>query len=155
MKKTIIIMAIVSAMLSLFTSCEDKLEVQEVQPVEIEHDFSVITLPLQKKIKVCETVEIHFQLVRTDKYDGANYHFNFFQPEGKGYIQNDNKDILKPNVQYVVTNETFSLFYTSYCLDLQTIDFNIIDNFNQTHKISVSFELNKNDPFPLLVKKHY
>ena len=145
MKKTIIL-SIVTAMLVLFTACEEKLDVQQV------YEFSVSTMPLQKKIKVCETVEIRFQLVRTDKYEGAKYYFNFFQPEGRGYIQNENKDILTPNDTYKIGNETFSLYYTSYCLETQTIDITIYDNFNQEYKLSFSFEYNKNDPFPLLVK---
>jgi len=145
MKKTIIISIVISMML-LSTGCDDKLDVQQV------YEFSVSTLPLQKKIKVCETVEIRFQLVRTDKYKGAKYYFNFFQSEGKGYIQNENRDILIPNDTYELTSETFSLYYTSYCQDKQTIDITIRDNFNQEHKLTFSFENNKDDPFPLLVK---
>jgi len=145
MKKTIIL-SMIAILLLLFTACEEKLDVQQV------YEFSVSTMPLQKKIKVCETVEIRFQLVRTDKYEGAKYYFNFFQPEGRGYIQNENKDILTPNDTYQIGNETFSLYYTSYCLETQTIDITIYDNFNQEYKLSFSFEYNKNDPFPLLVK---
>jgi len=145
MKKTIIL-SMIAILLLLFTACEEKLDVQQV------YEFSVNTMPLQKKIKVCETVEIRFQLVRTDKYKGAKYYFNFFQPEGRGYIQNENKDILTPNDTYQIGNETFSLYYTSYCLETQTIDITIYDNFNQEYKLSFSFEYNKNDPFPLLVK---
>jgi hypothetical protein len=145
MKKTIIL-SMIAILLLLFTACEEKLDVQQV------YEFSVSTLPLQKKIKVCESVEIRFKLIRTDKYDGAKYYFNFFQPEGKGYIQNENKDILIPNDTYELNSEIFSLFYTSYCQDKQTIDITIWDNFNQEQKLSFNFEYNKNDPFPLLVK---
>ena len=145
MKKTIS-MSIIAVALLLFTGCDDKLDVQQV------YEFSVSTLPLQKKIKVCETVEIRFQLLRTDKYEGAKYYFNFFQPEGRGYIQNEIRDILIPNDTYELSSETFSLYYTSYCLDKQTIDITIRDNFNQEHKLIFSFENNKNDPFPLLIK---
>ena len=144
MKKTII-MSIVAAMLLLFTGCEDKLDIQQV------YEFSVNTLPLQKKIKVCETVEIRFKLIRTDKYEGAKYYFNFFQTDGKGFIQNENKDILTPNDTYELTSENFSLYYTSYCLDKQSIDITFWDNFNQEHKLTFNFELNKNDPFPILL----
>jgi len=145
MKKTII-MSFVAVMLVLSTGCDDKLVVQQV------YEFSVSTLPLQQKIKVCETVEIRFKLIRSDKYEGAKYYFNFFQPEGKGYIQNESKDILIPNDTYELASDTFSLYYTSYCLDKQSIDITIRDNFNQEHKLTFSFENNKNDPFPLLVK---
>ena len=145
MKKTII-MSIVAAMLVLFTGCNDKLDVQQV------YEFSVSTLPLQKKIKVCETVEIRFKLIRTDKYEDAKYYFNFFQPEGKGYIQNENRAILIPNDTYELTGETFSLYYTSYCLDKQSIDITIRDNFNQEHELTFNFENDKANAFPLLIK---
>ena len=144
--KKMIIMTIVAAMLVLFTGCDDKLDVQQV------YEFSVSTLPLQKKIKVCETVEIRFKLIRTDKYEGAKYYFNFFQPEGKGYIQNENRAILIPNNTYELTGETFSLYYTSYCLDKQSIDITIRDNFNQEHKLTFNFENDKANAFPLLIK---
>lgn len=144
--KMTIIMSILAATLVLFTGCNDKLDVQQV------YEFSVSTLPLQKKIKVCETVEIRFKLIRTDKYEGAKYYFNFFQPEGKGYIQNENKDILIPNDTYELSTETFSLYYTSYCLDKQTIDITIRDNFNQEHKLTFTFENDKANTFPLLIK---
>ena len=145
MKKTII-MSIVAAMLVLFTGCDDKLAVQQV------YEFSVSTLPLQKKIKVCETVEIRFKLIRNDKYEGAKYYFNFFQPEGKGYIQNESRAILIPNDTYELTGETFSLYYTSFCLDKQSIDITIRDNFNQEHKLTFNFENDKGNAFPLLIK---
>jgi len=145
MKKTII-MSIVAAMLVLLSGCDDKLAVQQV------YEFSVSTLPLQKKIKVSETVEIRFKLIRSDKYEDAKYYFNFFQPEGKGYIQNENKDILIPNDTYELTGETFSLYYTSYCLDKQTVDITIRDNFNQEHKVTINFENDNGNPFPLLIK---
>jgi hypothetical protein len=145
MKKTII-MSIVAAVLVLFTGCDDKLDVQQV------YEFSVNTLPLQKKIKVCETVEIRFKLIRTDKYKGAKYYYNFFQTEGKGYIQNESKVILIANDTYELTGETFSLYYTSYCLEKQTIDITIRDNFNQEYKLTFNFENDKGNAFPLLIK---
>ena len=145
MKNTIIV-SIVAVMLLLFTGCNDKLEVQQM------YDFSVITMPLQTKIKVCETVEIRFKLIRSDKYEGAKYSFSFFQPEGRGYIQNENKDILIPNNTYELNSETFSLYYTSYSIDTQVFYITFRDNFNQEHKLTFNFEYNKSDPFPLLFK---
>jgi hypothetical protein len=145
MKKTII-MSIIAVMLSLFTGCNDKLEVQQM------YDFSVSIMPLQTKIKVCETVEIRFKLIRTDKYKGAKYSFTFFQPEGRGYIQNENKTLLIPNNIYDLNSETFSLFYTSYSIDTQIFYINFRDNFNQEHKLTFNFEYNKSDPFPLTFK---
>jgi len=145
MKKTII-MSFVAVMLVLSTGCDDKLDIQQA------YEFSVSTLPLQKKINVCETVEIRFKLIRTDKYEGAKYYFNFFQPEGKGYIQNESKDILIPSNTYELDSDTFSLYYTSYCLDKQTIEITIRDNFNQEHKLTFNFENDKGNAFPLLIK---
>lgn len=51
-----------------------------------------------------------------------------------------------------LTGEIFSLYYTSYCMNKQTIDIIIRDNFKQEHKPAFSFEKDKNDPFSLLIK---
>ncbi len=144
--KKIIILSLIATMALLFTCCDDKLDIQQV------YEFSVSTMPLQTKIKVCETLEIRFKLIRTDKYEGAKYYFTFFQPQGRGYIQNENKYILIPNNTYELYSETFSLYYTSYSIDTQVFDITFRDNFNQEHKLTFSFEYNKLDPFPLLFK---
>ena len=145
MKKTIL-MGMIAAMTLLSTGCDDKLEVQKM------YEFSVTTLPLQTKIGIIESVKMQFKLIRTQKYDSARYYYNFFQTAGYGFFSDGKNKNLSPNVNYEMKGDTLSLYYTSFCVVKQTIDVTIRDNFNQEHKLTFSFENNKNDPFPLLVK---
>ena len=48
-------------------------------------------------------------------------------------------DVFVPNDFYEFDDETFRLYYTSYCQDQQVIDITIHDNFNQEYKLSFSF----------------
>ena len=146
MKKTII-MSLVTLVSLLSVGCNDKLDVQQM------YEFSVSTMPLQKKIKVCETVEIRCQLNRIGRYEDAKYYIDYFQSEGRGVLQNGNRDILVSNDSYQLESETFSLYYTSYCEDQQIIDISIHDNFNQEYKLNISFENNENDPYPQLINE--
>ena len=132
MKKKII-MSITATFLLLFTGCDDKLDVQQV------YEFSVSTLPLQKTIIMGKTVEIRFQRNSIGKYKDTHYYINYFQPEGKGILKNENGVIFLPNNSYELNNETFRLFYTSSCLVQQVIDITIRDSFNQEFKLSFSF----------------
>lgn len=142
MKKTIII-GVLASLMMLFVGCDDKLDVHQA------YEFSLSSMPIQKKIKLLETVEIRFHLNRTERYMYAKYYLSFFQSEGWGVIQNEKGVFAAPNEVYEVNQESFSLYYTSYCQNHQTIDFKIRDNFNQECKVSIDFDDNKNDPFPL------
>ena len=97
---------------------------------------------LQKKIKLWETVEIKCQLNRTGRYEAAKYYIGYFQTEGKGILQKSNGDVLAPNEFYELDNETFRLYYTSFCNVQQVIDITLHDNFNQEYKFSLSFTNN-------------
>ena len=59
--KIIAILAVVLTGL-LFTSCDDKIEVQQA------YDFSLTTMPVQKRIKPGETAEIRLQLHKSGNY---------------------------------------------------------------------------------------
>jgi len=132
MKNTIII-SIVALVSLLFVGCNDKLNVQQM------YEFSLSTLPVQKTIISGKTVEIRCQLNRTGKYKDARYTISYFQPEGKGFLKNENGIVFVPNDFYDLDNETLRLFYTSSCLVQQVIDITISDNFNQEFKLSFSF----------------
>lgn len=142
MKRTIII-GVLASLMMLFVGCDDKLVVQQA------YEFLVSTMPIQKKIKLLETVEIRFHLNRTERYMYAKYYLSFFQSEGWGVIQNEKGVFVAPNEVSEVNQEDFSLYYTSYCQNHQTIDFKIRDNFKQECTVNISFEDNINDPSPL------
>ena len=132
MRKTIIT-GLVGLLFFLFVGCNDKLDVQQM------YEFSVSTMPVQKKIKMSETVEIRCQLNRTGIYKPTKYYIGYFQSEGNGLLQYENCLLLLPNNFYEFENEIFRLYYTSHCQDQQTIDITVHDNFNQEYKFSVSF----------------
>jgi len=133
MKKTLF-MGMIAAMTLLSTGCDNKLEVQQM------YGFSVSTLPLQAKIGIIESVKIQFKLIRTQKYDGAKYYYNFFQTAGYGFFSDGKNNNLSPNVNYELKGDTLSLYYTSFCVVKQTIDVTIRDNFNQERKLTFNFE---------------
>jgi len=135
-------MSLVTAMLLLFVGCDQKLDIQEVS------DFSISAMPVPKMIRVHETVEIRFQLNRTGMSKDAKYRFDYFQPKGKGILQNAKGVMLIPNDSYALDSDTFRLHYSSMCLDQQVIDITVHDNYNQVHKLSFNFANDSGRSFP-------
>ena len=62
------------ASLVLVCACNDGLDIQQAYP------FTVETLPVPKKLKVGETAEIRYQLVRSGYYQPTTYQIRYFQP---------------------------------------------------------------------------
>ena len=137
MRRTLF-MGMIAAITLLSTGCNDKLEVQQM------YEFSVTTMPLQAKIGIIESVKMQFKLIRTQKYDGAKYYYNFFQTAGYGFFSDGNNNNLSPNVNYELKGDTLNLYYTSFSVVKQTIDVTIRDNFNQEHKVTFNFEHDPN-----------
>lgn len=135
-------MSLVAAMLLLFVGCDQELDVQEIS------DFTISAMPVPKSIRVHETVEIRFQLNRTDLRKDAKYRFDYFQPEGKSILQNAKGVMMIPNDSYALDSDTFRLHYSSMCLDRQMIDITVHDNYNQVHKISFNFANDSGRSFP-------
>lgn len=134
MKITII--AILTVVLGglLFTSCDDKIEVLQA------YDFSLTTMPVQKRIKQGETAEIRLQLHKSGNYKDTEFFISFFQPDGKGSLRMDNGTVFAPNDFYPLKKETFRLYYTSECTDQQAIDVAVYDSFGQRYDLSFSFQ---------------
>ena len=68
--KIITILAVVLTGL-LFTSCDDKIEVLQA------YDFSLTTMPVQKRIKQGETAEIRLQLHKSGDYKETEFYISF------------------------------------------------------------------------------
>lgn len=135
MKITLLISIFVLSIVGvLFTSCDDKLEVLQA------YDFSVSTMPVQKRIKQGETVEIRLQLHKSGNYKEAEFHIGYFQPDGFGILKMDDGTVFVPNDTYPLKKETFRLYYTSGCTDQQAIDITVYDNFGQRYDLSFSFQ---------------
>lgn len=134
----IIVGCYIVAAFVLVTACNDSLDIQQAYP------FTVETLPVPKKLKVSETVEIRCQLVRSGDYQPTTYQIRYFQPDGKGKLEMDNGTVFLFNDLYLLEKETFRLYYTSTSTDQQTIDIYIIDSFGQMQQLSFNFN-NENE----------
>ena len=134
MKILIISMLSIVATAFLLTSCNDKLDVLQA------YDFTLTTMPVQKRIKQGETAEIRCQLNKSGNYKEAKFHIGYFQPDGVGTLKMDDGTVFIPNDTYELDRETFRLYYTSHCTDQQAIDLTVYDNFWQRYDLSISFQ---------------
>lgn len=131
--KIITMLAVVMTGLFL-TSCDDEIEVLQA------YDFSLTTMPVQKRIKQGETAEIRLQLHKSGNYRETEFFISFFQPDGKGSLRLDDGTVFAPNDFYPLKKETFRLYYTSECTDQQAIDVTVYDSFGQRFDLSFSFQ---------------
>lgn len=131
--KIITMLAVVLTGLFL-TSCDDKIEVQQA------YDFSLTTMPVQKRIKQGETAEIRLQLHKSGNYRETEFFISYFQPDGRGSLRMDDGAVFAPNDFYPLKRETFRLYYTSETTDQQQIDVYVYDSFGQRVDLSFSFQ---------------
>ena len=131
--KIITMLAVVLTGLFL-TSCDDKIEVQQA------YDFSLTTMPVQKRIKQGETAEIRLQLHKSGNYRETEFFISYFQPDGKGILRMDDGTVFAPNDFYPLKRETFRFYYTSETTDQQQIDVYVYDSFGQRVDVSLSFQ---------------
>lgn len=119
--------------LCLVCSCNDNVDIQQSYP------FTVETMPVPKKLKVGETIEIRCQLKRDGRYLPTTYEIRYFQPDGAGTLKMSDGTVLLPNDLYPLPGETFRLYYTSASTDQQTIDVYFQDSFGQIQQLIFSF----------------
>ena len=131
--KIITMLAVVLTGLFL-TSCDDKIEVQQA------YDFSLTTMPVQKRIKQGETAEIRLQLHKSGNYRETEFFISYFQPDGRGSLRMDDGTVFAPNDFYPLKREIFRLYYTSETTDQQQIDVYVYDSFGQRVDLSFSFQ---------------
>jgi hypothetical protein len=128
------IMAWLVAIMLLALACSDDLDIRS------DYLFDLETMPVQKRITEGETAEIRCQLIKEGNYQDVKFYIRYFQPDGKGELRMDDGTVFKPNDLYPLKNETFRLYYTSYCADQQTIDVYIQDSFGQVILKTFSFQ---------------
>lgn len=131
--KIITMLAVVLTGLFL-TSCDDKIEVQQA------YDFSLTTMPVQKRIKQGETAEIRLWLHKSGNYRETEFFISYFQPDGRGSLRMDDGTVFAPNDFYPLKRETFRLYYTSETTDQQQIDVYVYDSFGQRFDLNFSFQ---------------
>lgn len=128
----LIICYIMVAMLFV-VACNDKLDIQQVYPFEVE------TMPVPKKLKAGETAEIRCTLKREGRFENTRYTIRFFQPDGVGILKMDDGTVFLPNDRYPLTKEVFRLYYTSQTSDQSVIDIYVEDNAGQMVQLSFNF----------------
>lgn len=120
-------------LIGLLFSCDDSLDIQE------EYSFRVEIMPVQENIQQGETAEIRCELIREGKYKNTIYTIRYFQPVGKGVLQDEDETVFLPNDRYLLGKEIFILYYTSQSNEQQSIDIIVEDNFGQWFDLSFSF----------------
>lgn len=136
--KTTLIILIVACVGTLLCSCDDKLDIQQA------YDFSLSTMPIQKRIEQNETAEIRCQLNKSGNYKEAEFRIGYFQFDGLGTLKMEDGTIFLPNDTYPLKKEAFRLYYTSQCTDQQALTLYVYDNFNQCYELSISFTNDSN-----------
>lgn len=131
--KTTLIILFVACVGGLLCSCDDKLDIQQA------YDFSLSTMPIQKRIKQNETAEIRCQLNKSGNYNEAEFRIGYFQFDGLGTLKMDDGTIFLPNDTYPLKENTFRLYYTSNCTDQQQITVTVTDNYGQRYDLDITF----------------
>lgn len=118
---------------TIMCACSDNLDIKR------DYEFKVTHLPVPKRLKIGETVEIRCQLIRSGYYEGTKYFLRYFQPDGKGELHTEEGVVFQPNDLYDLPRESFRLYYTSRSRDQQLIDLYFFDNFGSSFTLSFTF----------------
>jgi len=114
-------------------ACSDDIDIRQ------SYEFKVTHLPVPKKIKKGETIEIRCQLERSGHYANTTYKFRYFQPDGVGSLRMDDSEPFLPNDYYNLAKESFRFYYTSHSEDQQTIDIYFFDSEGNSFVLNFSF----------------
>lgn len=139
MKQKMIFGAIALCAMLIMTACDDKIEVQRA------YDFTVSTLPVPKRLKMGETVEIRCRIETSGEWEQARYFLRYFQPDGKGELRSQEGVTFQPNDRYELSDKDFRLYYTSRSEDQQTLDLHFLDGFDRCVTLSFTFNNDTKD----------
>ena len=130
----IVIGLIVMLCVSLFTSCQKELDVQQNFP------FEVKVLPVPKSIGKTDT-----ELRSPYQYDENRYFIRYFQYEGKGSLRTSPQgEVLLVNDVYPLASKgAFRLYYTSASEANQSFSVWISDSFGNEQKLDFEFNVKK------------
>lgn len=133
MKKFVSYIIFTLLLAAIACACSDNIDIRQG------YEFQVTCLPVPKKLKVGETVEIRCQLERSGYFDEAAYRFRYFQPDGKGELRMDGSEPFLPNDYYDLNKEAFRFYYTSKSDEQQVINIYFFDNFGSSYILSFTF----------------
>jgi hypothetical protein len=100
--------------------------------------YNVETLPLPKKIKQGETVDLEFSIVRERYYSETKYRFRYFANEGEGVLSYKG-NALPVNCFQDIESDNFVLSWQSHSDDAQKLDFVFEDSFGKRVEYSIEF----------------
>lgn len=139
MKQKMIFWAIALGAMLIMTACDDKIDVQRA------YDFTVSTLPVAKRLKMGETVEIRCRIETSGEWEQARYFLRYFQSDGKGELRSQEGVTFQPNDRYELSEKDFRLYYTSRSEDQQTLDLYFLDGFDRCVTLSFTFNNDTKD----------
>ncbi|MCH5685536.1 DUF3872 domain-containing protein [Niabella sp. W65] len=132
--KLLCVVAYFVASLFILSSCKKKdLTIQQNFPFEVE------VMPVPKGIKNKQKVEIRISIKSEGNYSGTKYFIRYFQYDGKGQLQYQDKKAYLPNDLYELPSKEFRLYYTSQSTVSQSFDVWISDNFGNEKQLSFMF----------------
>jgi len=133
MRKILKIALYTLSLIAITSACNEDIDIRQ------DYEFEVNHLPVKKSIKKGETAEIRLELVRSGRWEDAEYYIRYFQPDGTGELKTEDGLIFKPNDLYEISKETFRLYYTSQSEDQQVIVLYFLDNFGNMVTLTFSF----------------
>jgi hypothetical protein len=129
---------LLAILINSVTSCsKDELEIQNDFPFELK------VMPVPKEIANGNTVEIRLAIQPTGNYSSTQYFIRYFQFDGQGTLQYNDRPPYLPNDLYPLLAKQFRLYYTSNSTVSQSFDVWISDNFGNERQLS--FEFNSSD----------
>ncbi|MDR0506854.1 MAG: DUF3872 domain-containing protein [Dysgonamonadaceae bacterium] len=138
MKKTLSYFLYTMLVACIVCACNDRLDIIQ------DYGYSVETLPLPKKIKQGETIDLEFSIVREGFYTGASYKFRYFQSEGEGLLSYKGNNVPMNRFQNIDC-DNFVLMYEAKCEGQQVLDFVFEDSFGKKVEYSIAFSGEKTE----------
>ncbi|GAB6010325.1 TraQ conjugal transfer family protein [Dysgonomonas reticulitermitis] len=107
--------------------------------IKQDYKFKVTHLPVPKKIKAGEAVEIRLLIERERFFRDTTYKMRWFLFNGAGSIRFEDGTALLPNDYYPLDKDSFRLFFRAESNDTQSFELYFFDDRGNSHTLSFSF----------------
>jgi hypothetical protein len=131
-KRALALMTWLAAIMLLALACNDSLDIVQ------DYEYRIETLPLPKKLKHGETVDLEFSILREGYYTGTAYRFRYFQDDGEGLLSYRGKTVPMNRFQDIDSDD-FVLSYTNHTEGQIRLDFVFENNFGRRVDYSIAF----------------
>lgn len=141
MKRAFALITWPAAIMLLVLACNDNLDIIQ------DYGYRAETLPLPKKIKRGETVDLEFSIIREGNYTGTAYRFRYFQDKGEGVLSYKGKTVSMNRFQDI-DSDNFVLTYQSLCDEQQELNFVFESNFGRWVEYTIAFSSEQTEKEP-------